>query len=319
VPRRQGKSKSDPTIPIFINIKKGHLPIACISMISINRYLDDLRFYAVFDYNPGYFDKFILSRYGLNITVLSNKNLLSYRGLLKKYKWCESFFGIGWQGKKFFVPILFKDSERVVVLDCDTIFLKNPTKFNMWLKTGKKSTYMEDCGNYLVISSIEAKEILKRNINIHNFNSGLLGINLNNFWQHNSLNQIENYIKQILAIMSSRQVEINRSGKMYGFTNHLFEQTLYWLTFSNSNAEVLGNNYYLIGKHIFNMQKIGDPDFIHFAGEGDKRTMYMYLFFSLTEWLGDKIFMKLKNDNPWYAYSKQYCYRCRIAKNNRHS
>lgn len=296
---------------VFISVKKRHLMIGCLAMLSFSRYVDNIQFNILFDYTPGLFDKLILKRSSLNIVVIQKKVIEQIKRKIKRYKWCSMFFDTGWQGKKFFVPILYNKIKKAIVLDCDTLFFKYPSQLVNWGRSDSDCIYMEDCDNYTVISPIEARSIIKKQINIRNLNCGLLGINTNVFWCFNSLKKINGYIKHILEIESSRRITVSHSEIPYGLREPLLEQTLYWLTFDQAVATVLPPKYYLIGKHILNKQEIGDPIFIHFAGDVDKKALYYYLRSSLVEWLIDKTRGKLSNTNPWYTYSSRYCYLCK--------
>jgi hypothetical protein len=289
-------------IPVYVPVKKGHLILGAIAILSAQKFVGNLKFHLIMDYSPGIFDKFILYSLGKNVQPIPVRSINKINSKLSG--WSKNFFESGWQGKKFFVPLMHGKYERVIVMDPDTIFTSEAKFVKKWLGKGVSTMHLKDCGNYVAVSTLEANSITGENIKLKNLNSGLILLNRKNFWKYNSVNKIEIYIKKTINMVRDRKTEIIPLNKPFLHVSHLLEQTLYWYTLNNLNSGFLEDEYFVFGRHIYNYEAIKSPVFIHFAGELNKKSMYRYIFFSLL----DKI-KKRNSLTPWFA-GKRYCVNC---------
>ena len=157
----------------------------------------------------------------------------------------------------------------------DTIFLKSPKQIINWINDKTKSNlYVPDYANFVTLSKIEAQKITGKESLKNNFNSGLLCINLNKYWDIHTLEQVESYLKQMIGFL---------------------EQSMYWLTLNNTKLAQFSNDYQLL----FNPKYPKDlqPTFVHFTpDDGEKTIEYKYLIQSLLL----SIKTKTKSNKPWY-------------------
>lgn len=289
-------------LPVYVPIKKGHLIIGGLSILSARYFIGEMDFILIVDYKIKFWDKTILKLLGKGVQVISVRDLEKLSARLSG--WNKKFFDSGWQGKKFFVPLMYKNYNKVIIMDPDTIFCAEPKTLKNWIHNGSGSMHLKDCGNYVAVSGIEAEYITNNKIEIKSINTGLILLDLKSFWRKNKLNHIDKYIYKIIKTVYDRKTQIIPQDKPFLHINHLLEQTLFWLTLDITGSRFLDRTYFVFGRHIFNSEKIGKPAFIHFAGELNKKSLYRYLYFSLL----DKLKMPISK-TPWFIGTK-YCENC---------
>lgn len=102
------------------------------------------------------FDKRVISKFGKRSVFLDYKNI-PY--VVKK---------LG--------AILFTRGKKVIFLDSDVLFFKEPKHIKKWLEGSYRAFYLRDCKNSYLISNIEAHALFGVDL-IPKLNSGFIGLN----------------------------------------------------------------------------------------------------------------------------------------------
>ncbi len=293
-------------VPLYMPINSRYFPLGLVSLMSLEVFLKSSEIYLIIDGKLNYFQNLILKFGHLNIYTISKPDLRKLENKLKPFNKLQEFFKLDWQGKKLLVPFIYKKSDKVLILDPDTLFLAKPISLINWILRGANNIYLEDCDNYALISPLEAGSILSKKTELQKVNTGLVGLNMNSIPLQKILPLINKYIVNIINIRSTRRTKIYPDDRPFENLQHLLEQTLFWLLFENIPTQKLDKNYYVFGKHIYKGETIGKPTFIHFAGEADKKSMYRYLFISLVKRLSS---YRKSSNKPWFI-SNSYCYNC---------
>jgi len=251
---------------------------------------------------------------GENVSIIENSETLSQLGRISQYKYIYAFARYGWSGVKFILPLLDTTHKKVIVLDSDTIFFKPPEAIIKWIKSGKKyHLYTKDYDQFSIISGIEARVILGTNPKFKLLNSGLLCIDLQDYWQHNSLNDIDIYIKKIISVVKDRKDKDLNSLNDFVYVFPIIEQTLHWLTLLKCKTLPLPSEYFVFPAHKYRNLKINNPVFIHYAGENlpVNKPLNKYLFVSMVTMVIDWILGKNVTGKIWFTHSQLYCFHCR--------
>ncbi|OGK11494.1 hypothetical protein A2768_00015 [Candidatus Roizmanbacteria bacterium RIFCSPHIGHO2_01_FULL_37_16] len=299
-------------VTIFTTINKPNVFLSLISMASLNYFIPGIRF-TVIDgggLNRLHYLLFKLSK--LNISFIEPNKDLKIKRMLNKYSYLLMYYKYGWSGKKFIHSLFQNKKGKIIILDLDTLFYKEPNEIINWILSSKESNlYLEDYENFSVISTIEAKKILNADLKKQRLNSGFICISLDNFWHNNSASSLNFYIKKIIEIVNTRLKTDYLEKNPLDYLYPIIEQTLFWLALNKCNTKILSQKYLIYPKHLFKKAKLEDIKFIHFTGDIEKLPMYKYLLGSLKDNLLDKINGRQKNDQPWYIYSGEYCRGCR--------
>lgn len=305
---RKHQTGANKFIPVYMTVNSSYFPLVIISILSLSFFVRNIKFILIPDGKLRKFQKFIINNTNLNIKIISAHQLSQIDNSLRPYKNLNAFYKFDWQGKKLIVPLLTNKSKKFIVLDPDTIFLSDPIELKNWITKKNGCVYLEDCDNYFLISPWEAKSLLNKTPKLSKVNTGLLGLDTTKFI--NILPLLDKYIAKIININGTRRTKIYSDKIPFENTEHLLEQTLYWLLLEDVDSMKLSDKYYVFGKHLYKGKSIGNPDFIHFAGEKNKKSMYRYVFISFTKWVLSAISSKRVQKIPWYRYSNIYCHNC---------
>jgi hypothetical protein len=302
------------TVGVYILTNKSHFFLALTSILSLNNYISNLNYFLIDDGSLKRLHYLIVNHLkSIKITIINDFSEIESK--ISKYPYCSSFFNEVWSGKKIFIPLLNKRYKKCIILDSDTIFFSKPKTIINWINDKHSHNYyLKDYMNFSVISVQEALFQLGVKINTPNLNSGLLCINLDEFWKNNSLSQINTYIRKMINILKSRMTrDYFRNEELWHFI-HIMEQSIYQLTLSKCQTVSFSQSYSMLTS-INTNNKI---TFVHFTPDvKDKEVFYNYLIYALKNWVKSKIYF-YHNLNQWYLSGSINIFMSNLVKQKKY-
>jgi hypothetical protein len=267
---------NDPT-QVFIPTFAAHFYLAVYAALSLYTQYQNLHFIFVVDGELSAKQKKLLSL--VPFSWLSTQKLTKEQlRKLKRYKNLSLFQEINASFQKFFIP-LHAEAEKIIILDSDTLFLTKPKALIDWIEgTINGSLYLKDYLNFNIISYQEQR-LLQPKLRVKHLNSGLLCINLKQFWQANTLKQLDWYLGQAAVMASTRMTRDFFSKAELQVTFSLYEQMLFSLSLNNlgQKARSLPPHYQML-----NDSSGIEPCFVHFTPDNRKKNyLYQFLFLSV--------------------------------------
>lgn len=282
-------------VVVYIPTSSHYFFLSIVAMLSLNYFVPGLQYVFLHDNSLNKYQKNSIKKISLQIKDIGSfSKKLSDK--IEGYPYLSALANSDWFGKKFLIPILSSPQNKIIVLDSDTIFLKSPKQIINWINDKTKSNlYVPDYANFVTLSKIEAQKITGKESLKNNFNSGLLCINLNKYWDIHTLEQVESYLKQMIGFLNQRLIRDHYRKIEIKYFAQMIEQSMYWLTLNNTKLAQFSNDYQLL----FNPKYPKDlqPTFVHFTpDDGEKTIEYKYLIQSLLL----SIKTKTKSNKPWY-------------------
>lgn len=306
--KKYNSNDSKPQSRAYYQCSDSDFLITIASMLGFNNYCNNVEF-AVHKNLYTIFDKIILKKLGrhMGVKVLTSKEINKLSVTLTNYPKTKGFFNYGWSGTKCLLPLLEKEYDKTILLDSDVLFFNNLEEISKWINTKKKyNIYLQDFKRFSIISDVEAKHILGKNLRLKPVNSGLIGFNLNLFSRPKVFSNIERYIKDILKINNTRLTSDSFLKSEYFSTFPLLEQSIHWLLLEGGDSISLPNKSYKVyPPHSLYGEDINDAKCIHYTGDQKRYFIYRQLFYMLI----NKILSGKMIPKPWYCFSGE-CYHC---------
>lgn len=277
--KKNPSKKEKKEFPTFSMVNTDLFMDALRAFFSTYRYFPNIHFIVLDDGSLRKYQKWILKNLPFKTEYLSIEKQNRILKKIKKFQWIYEFAHYGWSGRKFIIPLLYKTHHKTMLLDSDTLFLREPTFIKNWLKTDKKiHLFLSDYENFSVISTIEATQIVGKKLINKNVNSGLICFDMDTFWKTNSLKKINQYIKEIVKVNVDRMTYDYYPEKKFKYVFPIIEQSLHWLTL-DAKAKPLPYDYFVYPKHKFGEKALPvQPTFFHFTGEiQPNKPMILYL------------------------------------------
>ena len=126
-------SKSKNTTKAFIMVSVDYVFDALRALFSLQYFLPDVDLVILEDGSLRRYQKWLIKTLFPQADVLSKAQQIEMIKPLKKYRFLHGFASYGWSGMKFLIPLLFPHTDKAIILDSDTFFVRKPTEINNWI------------------------------------------------------------------------------------------------------------------------------------------------------------------------------------------
>lgn len=256
-----------------------------IFLISIKSFLQFYNKIDVFIHDDGTlseYDKINIIKHIKNINIISRDlaelefNKLNTSSLLSEFRKNDLSF------LKIFDPNIFGKTKKILI-DSDTIFLKQPYEIIEWIESGSKSFYHTDkfenvtaatvfdennISNYINVQHFfrenlhKINELLKINLKSLDYCSGFIGYN-----KQIDFSLVEQMIIKLQSIIqSAKEISFNQWG-LWGLEQCLYAFLLYDSSFKLNTDEYFATFHRMSPSE----QEIQNAKFIHFIGKFEHR------------------------------------------------
>lgn len=303
--RKNGTYHAD----IYMMVSRHDAPNACVSLASLYRFLPGITTWILDDGSLTPWDRYRFSRLAPTIHVISRSRQKGIISSMKSYRWLTHFARFGWSGMKFLFPLVHARHDRVIMLDSDIIFFRNPTALIEWTTSdAKTSLYSRDYKNFSILSHAEMETLLGQKPHISHVNSGILCLNTRILLANSPYRMIDGWIRDALAITSTRMiVDWGPDHPQLSYAFPLLEQTLHWLLLCRAVSQPLPKTYAVFPPHLYYKTSLKNSVAVHYSGATSiNYAMDYYILGSFIEYVR-MVIQGMRPSRPWYVSSARYC------------